>query len=226
MKKYFITGAGTGVGKTVFTSALAYQLQQKGKQVRALKPIISGFEQADAGSSDSGVLLAAQGLSASPQNIDAISPWRFAAPLSPDMAAEDECKAIDFEQLVAFCGSQTNAEYLLIEGVGGIMVPLNMRHTVLDWAVTLGFPVILVTGSYLGSLSHTLTAAQTIISAGLNLHTVVISESEYSAAPLDRIELTLRRFLPDTTQITQIARLDSSSDLWKYVPDHLQSLFI
>jgi dethiobiotin synthetase len=216
MKPYFITGSGTGIGKTLFTCALAYQLRQAGKTVRALKPVISGFEQA-AADSDTLQLIAARGLAATPENVEAVSPWRFKAPLSPDMAAQDEGRALGFEKLVSFCKAQSGADYLLVEGVGGVMVPLDERHTVLDWMAALAFPVILVTGNYLGSLSHTLTAAQALRAAGLELAQVVISESESSPVPIARTEETLRRFLPPQTGILSIGRLDSSREIWKDV---------
>src|SRR6185312_4226156 len=89
--------------------------------------------------------------------ITRISPWRFEAPLSPDMAARREGRAIDFDALVDFTRS-TASPLTLVEGVGGVMVPLDEQHTTLDWMAAVGFPVMLVTGSYLGTLSHTLTA--------------------------------------------------------------------
>jgi len=226
MKSYFITATGTGIGKTLFTSALAYQLRQAGRGVRAIKPVISGFDESDAGASDTGVLLTAQGLPLSQSHMDAVSPWRFAAPLSPDMAAGDEGRTIDMEPLAAFCRRQGNAEYLLVEAVGGIMTPLNVRYTVLDWAAALQFSVVLLAGSYLGSLSHTLAAAHVIRSSGLPLYAVVVSESEHSPVPLARTQETLRRFLPSATKLCSIARLDSSAALWKDVPCSLHGVFL
>ncbi len=219
MKKYFITATGTGIGKTLITSALAYQLSKQGKRVKALKPVISGFDAANAHTSDTGQLLEAQGLPVTPENVNIVSPWRFKAPLSPDMAAADERKRIDFNALNGFCRQQEDYDALLIEGVGGVMVPLTESQTTLDWMQALQYPVILVAGSYLGSISHTLTACQALLSRGLALDAVVISESEVSPAPLQRISEHLQRFLPDNSAIYTVTRLDSSPELWKTVPD-------
>ena len=95
----------------------------------AIKPIISGFDPARAGDSDCGVLLRALGLPLSDEEIEDISPWRFAAALSPDMAARHEGKEIDFEQLVSFCETAIEEAEgdMLIEGVGGVMVPLDQK---------------------------------------------------------------------------------------------------
>jgi len=222
MKAFFIAGTGTGVGKTLFTCALAYRLRERKAQVQALKPVISGFDAERVAESDTGQLIAAQGLPMSQAAVDDISPWRFAAPLSPDMAGEDERKSIDFDALVAFCRKKETVDhYLLIEGVGGIMTPLDARHTVLDWAVALKYPVILLSGSYLGSLSHTLSAARVITEVGLPLHAVVVSESENQPAHPARTLAILQRFLPQKTRIHLISRLDSGPDLWKYVPESI-----
>ncbi len=224
MKPYFITATGTGIGKTLITSALAYQLRAQSKNVRAVKPVISGFDTSHIEESDTGTLLVAQGLPLSQDNIDAISPWRFAAPLSPDLAAEDEGKIIDFNRLVAFCKQRKDTDVLLVEGIGGVMVPLGTHHTVLDWMLELGFPVILVAGSYLGSLNHTLLSAKAILAASLTLHAVVVSESESPAVPFARMRAALCRFLPPETLLIHIPRLDSSAELWKYVPNLMECI--
>ena len=79
-----------------------------------------------------------------------MSPWRFAAPLSPDMAASRERRSIPFDALVAHCRAASERRGVtLIEGIGGVMTPLDAEHTVLDWIAALGAPALLVVGSYL-----------------------------------------------------------------------------
>ena len=157
--------------------------------MRAIKPVISGWEDTPTAiaESDTGQLLAAQGLDPTPENIAACSPFRFKEPLSPDMAAAREGKEIDFDGLVGFCRKALEKEgpdgTLLIEGVGGVMVPLTDRHTVLDWMAALDLPVLLVVGSYLGTISHTLTAAHVLRARHLAIRAIVISESEDSPVP-------------------------------------------
>src|ERR1700722_19843931 len=141
MKKYFITATGTDIGKTYITAALTERLRKEGKTVTALKPVISGFEADNIEKSDTGILLKAQDLPATA--LGTISPWRFRAPISPDMAAEDEGKQIDFSELITFCKKQKEKDYLLIEGAGGVMTPVDKAHTVLDWMAELGYEVIL-----------------------------------------------------------------------------------
>ena len=94
----FVTATGTGIGKTHVACGL---LRAQGGA--GLKPVLSGFDPASAADSDAGRLLAAMGRPITPETIAAISPWRFAAPLSPDMAAAREGRAVPFEALIAAC---------------------------------------------------------------------------------------------------------------------------
>ncbi len=195
MATWFVTGTGTDVGKTYVTAALATALRAAGRSVRALKPVASGFDPAAPEASDTGQLLRAGGLPLDAAGIAATSPWRFAAPLSPDMAAAREARRIDFDALVAFCRTPAGADVTLIEGIGGVMVPLDEHRTVLDWIEALSVPVLLVAGSYLGTLSHTLTAAGMLATRGVRLAEVVISESAEQPVPSAETVAALRRFL-------------------------------
>ena len=177
---------------------MASDLARAGKRVRVLKPVISGFSEDDMEDSDSAVLLRAIGRQPTPAAVAAMSPWRFAAPLSPDMAAAREEKTIDFDVLVRFCRDAIDGddEITLIEGIGGVMVPLTESHTVLDWIAALDIPALVVVGSYLGTLSHTLTAAEALRARNVSVAGVVISESEDNPVALAETAATLARFLP------------------------------
>jgi dethiobiotin synthetase len=167
---------------------------------------------ASATNSDPGQLLQALGEPISAEALARLSPWRFAAPLSPDMAAAREGREIDFAALVKLCGDEIAAHHgtLFIEGVGGIMVPLDARHTVLDWMAALNVPLILVAGSYLGTLSHTLTALGMIAQAKLKLAALVINDSGDAAVPLEDTLASLRRFAP-RVPVATIARVQAGS---------------
>jgi dethiobiotin synthetase len=207
MTALFVTATGTEVGKTFLTCGLIRHLRAQKRAIAALKPVVSGFDPAHPDASDSAALLAALDLPATPDNIADISPWRFAAPLSPDMAARRENRTIDMSALVAFCWKRMAAsERLLIEGIGGLMVPLDDGHTVLDWIETLDIPVLLVAGSYLGSLSHTLTAIDVLAARRRKVVALVVSESADSSVPLLETMESLRRFVPDI-EILALPRL-------------------
>jgi len=186
MTAFFVTGSGTDIGKTLVTAALLRHLNTTGKKARAVKPVLSGFEAGNIGESDSALLLAARGQDPSLQNIEAISPWKYKAALAPNMAAQREGAEVDIEAVVKFCSDEIEKEdgILFIEGVGGVMAPLTDTFTVLDWIEALMIPPILVTGSYLGAISHALTSLRTIQARGMEVPVVVISESEGSEVPL------------------------------------------
>ena len=205
MEAQFITGTGTDIGKTWLACALLRHWRAAAREVAAFKPVLSGFDARRPESSDAGHLLAAMGREASATELDAIAPWRFVAPLSPDMAAAKEGRAIDFEQLVAYTRRVANASALrpsgnfcptLVEGVGGVMVPLNARHTVCDWIAASGLPCVLVTGSYLGSLSHTLTALVALEKVGAGVTAIVVNETPGSTVGLDATLASLAHHAP------------------------------
>ena len=83
---------------------------------------------------------------------------------------------------------------LLIEGVGGVMAPLDARHTVLDWMAALDIPLVLVAGSYLGTISHTLTALDSLYRRDMNVLAIIVSETPGSTVPLDDTVAAIARF--------------------------------
>jgi dethiobiotin synthetase len=193
---YFVTSTGTDIGKTFVTAGLIRYLREAGQSVHALKPVVSGYDPSVVETSDPAVLLAALGRQVSADEVEAIAPWRFRAPLSPDLAAAREGRSIEFEQLVAFSRKTVDAEtgMLFIEGVGGIMVPLDGKRTVLDWMAALDIPLLLVVGGYLGAISHTLTALDVLAQRKLKIAAIVVSESERGTVELDDTVASIARF--------------------------------
>jgi dethiobiotin synthetase len=222
MSAFFIAATGTDIGKTFVASGLIRHWRAAGRQVDALKPVATGFDPASAATSDTGVLLAALGRPATSAEIDRISPWRFAAPLSPDMAARREQRAVDFDALVRFSRNAIagNKDLLLIEGIGGVMVPLDDSHTVLDWMVALNVPLVLVTGTYLGSLSHTLTALDALARRDLAVKAVVVNETPGSAVTTESTIETLAGFAR-TIPIVEMRRMPTPT--FRAIAERLES---
>ncbi len=189
MRRFFITGVGTGVGKTYVTRYLVHQLTAMGRRVSALKPVVSGYSDDDP-ESDPALILRSLGQLPTQEAIAAISPWRFAAPLSPHLAAQREDRSIDLREVLAFCRESGNQEcdYRLVEGVGGIMSPIEPTATCLDWILKLKDPVILVTGTYLGAISHTLTALYVLRASGASIRGIIVSESAESAGLAETVD--------------------------------------
>ena len=208
MSAVFITATGTDIGKTFVTAGLIRYVGASGGAIGAIKPIVSGFDPQAWQTSDSAVLLAALGRPVALVEVEAISPWRFKAPLSPDLASRLESRGIVFQEVVEFCRKSIAATrgMLLIEGVGGVMVPLDDRRTVLDLMSVLRIPVVLVAGSYVGTISHTLTALEIMARRNLDLAAVVVSESRESAASLEDTVATIARFA-DAIDLIALPRL-------------------
>jgi dethiobiotin synthetase len=196
MSAIFVTATGTDIGKTFVAAGLIRRLRAAGRTVEALKPVATGFDATRVADSDPGVLLAALGGPVTLGDAERIAPWRYAEPLSPDMAARRENRPLPFDSLVEFCRGAIAARRgtLLIEGIGGVMVPLDDSRTVLDWMAELRIPVLLVVGSYLGTLSHTLTALDALIRRGLVIKAMVVNETSGSTVPLTDTVETLSRF--------------------------------
>jgi dethiobiotin synthetase len=214
-RSYFVTATGTDIGKTYVAAGILRAARAAGRQVQALKPVLSGYDPQAAAGSDPAVLLEAMGRPATPENIAAIAPWRFSAPLSPDMAAARENRSLDFAALTAFCAAAIASapDVLLIEGVGGAAVPLDERHLVADWIAALGIPAILVAGTYLGTLSHTIATAALLSARGVPIAAIVLNESLDAPVTSEETARVLGRFLAYPVHV--VAR--GGGGVWAFV---------
>lgn len=176
----FITGTDTGVGKTLITCAIAAALRRQvpGARVGVLKPFASGCRRDREGlvSEDAEALAH---FADSRQPLEVINPIRFAAPLAPAVAAQESREPIDWPALTrSLTRLDRECDAMLIEGVGGLMVPLDPerpRYTGLDLIVALGYPVLIVTRAGLGTLNHTAMTAKLLQLAGCQIAGMVIN---------------------------------------------------
>lgn len=166
-KGYFITGTDTGVGKTLIAAALLEVAKMDGRQVVGMKPVAAGCEH---GSDrlhchDSESLRRASNVQVSP---DLITPYAYAAPVAPHLAAKIEQRPIEFGPIMAaFEQLKDQSDVIIVEGVGGFSVPLAAEFDSADLARVIGLPVILVVGMRLGCLNHALLTQQAIAARGL-----------------------------------------------------------
>lgn len=177
MSALFVTGTGTDIGKTYVSCAVIRALKARGAVVDAFKPVVSGFDPKDAAGSDPARLAAALG---APGDVFRIAPRRYLAPLSPNIAARLEGETLRLDDMVIDAVARAAAlrdGLLLVEGAGGVMSPLTNAETNLDMIAALGAPVLLVAGSYLGTISHVLTALVALRAAQVTVAAVVMSES-------------------------------------------------
>jgi len=192
----FITATGADVGTTFVVAALVRHLRQVGRPVDAIKPIASGYDPAQAATSETGTLVSVLGVPFTPESIERVSPWRFRTAFPPDLAANQEGRSIDVDEVIAYCRAeiQKRPGILLIDGAGGVMAPLDDRRTMLDVMMALRLPLILITGSYPGAISHTLTALDSLFRRDMNVLAIIVSETPGSNIPLDDVVASIGRF--------------------------------
>jgi dethiobiotin synthetase len=171
LRGVFVTGTGTEVGKTVVAAAIAHSLAEEGRRVAVFKPAVTGL--AEGGEPDHMLLRRA---ARSDQTGDEIAPHRFDPPASPHLAAELAGRAIDPNRLTrAAMDASATAEFLVCEGVGGLLVPLSGDYLVRDFAVALGLPLVIAASPGLGTINHTLLTIDAAREAGLHVAAVVLT---------------------------------------------------
>ena len=198
-----ITGTGTDIGKTFVTAELVRQLRDRGHAALAAKPVSSGCQgdaQGRLWSPDGLVLTEACGFDPGDwATHQRLCLERFAEPMSPHMAAARAGRILSLPMLTGYCqGLEGETDgFVLAEGVGGVMTPLTDSATFQDWAVDLGWPVLLVAGTYLGTISHTLTALRCLRGAGVRLAGLVLNRSPEEPVPPEELRRTLAFFEPE-----------------------------
>lgn len=171
MRGVFVTGTGTEVGKTVLAAAIARSVAATGARVAVFKPAVSGLDQD--GEPDHALLRRAAG---STQSDDEVAPYRFGPPVSPHLAAELAGDPIDPEHVVASAHAAADrADFLVCEGVGGLLVPLTLGYLVRDFARELGLPVVIAAAPGLGTINHTLLTIEAARAVGLEAKLVVLT---------------------------------------------------
>jgi dethiobiotin synthetase len=150
----FVTGTDTGVGKTMVAAALTRFLAGRGVRAGVMKPVESGVDDPERLGADGRLLCWAAGME-NPTSL--VSPYRFAEPLAPSLAAELQGTTIDPDLLAASARQLAEqSEFLIVEGAGGLLAPLAGHLLVADLACRLGFPLLIVCRAGLGTLNHTL----------------------------------------------------------------------
>ena len=176
MRGLFVTGTDTGVGKTFVTGGLARLLCSRGLRVGVMKPIETGCARHgdDLVPSDAWQLMTAAG---GQQDLSSVCPYRFEAALAPDVAARLEGCTIEPEVIQSrFQAIASSHDVVLVEGAGGLLVPIRGRYTMADLAVDLGLPMLVVTASRLGAVSHTLLTLAHAQSRDLTVAAYVLNQ--------------------------------------------------
>jgi dethiobiotin synthetase len=178
MRGWFVTGTGTGVGKTVVAAALVAALRERGSEVIVRKPVVTGLEDPldPDWPPDHELLASVAGCRA-----DEVAPITFGPPVSPHLAAELAARPIDAGALareIRHAGAAASGggrSVLVVEGVGGLLVPLAEGWTVRDLAVSLELPLVIAAHPGLGTINHTLLTLEAARAAGLRVAAVVLT---------------------------------------------------
>ena len=179
MRGLFVTATDTGVGKTEVTCALVASARAGGLDAVALKPAQSGAVPGEP--SDAERLLAASG---GVEPLDAVCPYAFAPPLAPAVAARVEGREISFERIVeAAHALGARHEAVLVEGAGGLLVPLTDGETYAELAQVLELPVLVVARAGLGTVNHTSLTVEALRRRGLEIAGIVLNRASAGDDP-------------------------------------------
>jgi len=173
MRGLFVTGTDTAAGKTVVVAAIIAARRAAGERVAAFKPVVTGVggEADEAWPADHELLAAAAGARA-----DEVTAETFEPAVSPHLAAELAGTELSLDALVAGAhGAGHGADALVVEGVGGLLVPLNAEHDIRDLAVALGLPVLIAARPGLGTINHSLLTLEAARAVGLDVRAVVLT---------------------------------------------------
>jgi dethiobiotin synthetase len=176
MRGLFVTGTGTGVGKTVLSAALLAAIAAAGERVSAHKPVVTGIDdQPGAWPPDHELLARVAGMTP-----EEVAPLRYGPAVAPHFAAELAGERVDPERIAATAetalrDADTRGGVLIVEGVGGLLVPLTEGFTVRDLAARLGLPLVIAAPPGLGTINHSLLTLEAARAAGLEVRAVVLT---------------------------------------------------
>jgi len=202
---YYVTGTDTGVGKTLISCALLHGFAARGKRVIGMKPVAAGCN-ADGQNDDMLQLRAAGNVAV---DYGQINPYCFPQAIAPHIAAQRAGVIIDLSVVAkSYQDLVSHADMVIVEGAGGLLVPINEQQDSADLVQELGLPVILVAGMRLGCLNHALLTVEALSARGLTLAGWVanvvdagmISVEENVAALQQRIAAPLLGVVPYMAQ--------------------------
>ena len=192
MSVLFISGIDTDIGKTYATGMIAKVLMQQGVSIITQKLVQTGVAR-DLSSGKMGVAddiithRQLMGIPLQPCDVDNTTcPYRFEKPASPHLSARLASDILNPDVITSATKSlQADYEVVLLEGAGGLLVPITEKLLTLDYIAQEGYPVILVTSGRLGSINHTLLSLEAITSRGLEVHSIIYNHIHDSAAQTD-----------------------------------------
>lgn len=201
---WFVTGTDTGVGKTVVACALAEELRARHIDVGVMKPIETGV--GGQGPLDAMALAEAAGAD---DALERICPVQLALPAAPSAAAAAEGSAITLPRIqAAFDALRARHECMIVEGAGGLLVPIRERDSMADLARALGLPLLIVARGRLGTINHTLLTLEVAAARGLPVAGVILSHGPIPLSSADAANLSILRGLLGDKLLGEIPPFD------------------
>jgi dethiobiotin synthetase len=211
----FVTGTDTGVGKTVVTGGIVAALRERGRDVGVAKPLQSGAL-ADDPTGDAMLLREWTGV---PETAAEIAPYSFAAAVAPSVAAELEGRVVRLPDAIdAVRAIAEHHEAVVVEGAGGLIVPLGPGWTVADLAVALALPVLVVARAGLGTVNHSALTIRALRSYGLDAVGVVLNGPDDESTQRNA---QLIEELAETRVLGHTPWVDGALDVRKLVADNI-----
>ena len=171
LKGLFVTGTDTGVGKTLLTCSIIRLLRDQGFDAAGFKPVATGEPIGNPGDA-----AAIHEVSGRCEPLEMLCPYRLTPPLAPTLAARQEGTELDIRKIHAALSSLCERHNrIIVEGVGGVLVPLDRGTLVVDLALHIGFPVLVVCRAGLGTINHTLLTLRELERAGLHVAGIVMN---------------------------------------------------
>ena len=208
MRGFFVTGTDTGVGKTAVAAALLWLLTRRGWRAAPVKPVETGLAPGESG--DLELCLATAGLEPPPAELELMRPCRFRLAASPHLAAEQEDREVDPSPAGDGLPRAGRAlRPLVVEGAGGLLVPLTRHFLTIDLAARLGLPLVVVARAGLGTINHTLLTLRAARSAGLAVAAVVLNRAQpvEDRPEARRLERDNRRVIAELGGVTVLGPL-------------------
>ncbi len=176
MAGVFVTGTDTGVGKTVVACGLAAALRSIGVRVAVMKPVETGCASDADGQIEAADAEMLRQFAETDAAVEMVCPVRLREPLAPKVAAERAGVAIDLDHLNrVFRAHAAAAEFVIVEGAGGLLVPVCDRTTMADLACSFELPLLIVVGSKLGAINHALLTMECARGRGLRVAGYVVN---------------------------------------------------
>ncbi len=216
MKSFFVTGTDTGIGKTAFTCGLASLLRVSGIDVGVMKPFATGIPQKNGfQSEDVSMLVRSSGVS-DPESL--VNPYFFAIPASPYSAAKKLGRQIDLDLVLSsFDKLRSIHDVVLVEGIGGIMTPILKDYFVIDLIKDLNLDAVVVTGSKIGTINHTILAVDACKKHGIRIPGLIINQTDKNGYDLDELgqDLTSLSGVDAISKIPNLVKIEDITTILK-----------